>query len=382
MPPRRWVPNAVTGVRDVKIFLCGDVMTGRGIDQILPHPGNAQLHEPFMRSAQGYVELAEESSGPIARPVGFEYIWGDALDILAREHPDARIVNLETAITVSNEAWPGKGIHYRMHPDNAGCLTAARIDCCSLANNHVLDWGYPGLVSTLATLRAAAIHAAGAGPTEAAAAAPAILELAPRSRVLVYALASETAGVPREWAAAGDRPGVNLLRDLSPEAAAAVGRQVEAVKRPGDVVVASVHWGSNWGYEVAPTRREFAHRLVDDAHVDIVHGHSSHHPIGIEVHRDRLILYGCGDFINDYEGIRGYETYRPDLTAAYFATLDATTGRLQALELAPMRIRGLRVNRASVAEARSLAHALTQAGRGLGTEVAVADDLRLRVRWR
>lgn len=382
MPRQRWAPASPSVVHDVKIFLCGDVMTGRGIDQILPHPGSAQIHEPFMRSAQGYVELAEESSGPIARPVGFEYIWGDALDVLAREDPDARIVNLETAITVSNEAWPGKGIHYRMHPDNAGCLTAARVDCCSLANNHVLDWGYPGLLSTLAALRAAGIHAAGAGPTEAAAAAPAILELGRGSRILVFALASQTAGVPREWAAADDRPGVNLLRDLSPEAAAAVGRQVEAVKRPGDVVVVSLHWGPNWGYEVTPTRREFAHRLVDDAHVDIVHGHSSHHPIGIEVHRDRLIVYGCGDFINDYEGIRGYDTYRPDLTAAYFATLDATTGRLQALELAPMRIRGLHLNRASAAEAGSLARALTEAGRGLGTEIAVADDLRLRVRWR
>ena len=37
--------------------------------------------------------------------------------------------------------------------------------------------------------------------------------------------------------------------------------------------------------------------------IDVVHGHSSHHPRPIEVYQRRLILYGCGDFIDDYEGI-------------------------------------------------------------------------------
>lgn len=142
-------------------------MTGRAIDQILPHPGSALLHEPYMRSAQGYVDLAEAASGPVRRPVTFEYIWGDALGVLASERPDARIVNLETAITSADDAWPGKSIHYRMHPANAACLSAARIDCCVLANNHVLDWGYDGLASTLASLRDADVRTAGAGSTQA-----------------------------------------------------------------------------------------------------------------------------------------------------------------------------------------------------------------------
>ena len=71
----------------------------------------------------------------------------------------------------------------------------------------------------------------------------------------------------------------------------------------------------------------FAHWLVDGG-VDIVHGHSSHHPRPIEVYRDRLILYGCGDFIDDYEGIEGYEQYRDDLVLMYFATLSPATGEL------------------------------------------------------
>jgi poly-gamma-glutamate synthesis protein (capsule biosynthesis protein) len=103
------------GAPDATIFLCGDVMTGRGIDQILPHPGDPLLHEDYVRSALGYLELAETASGAIPRPVGFDYIWGDALDELARRRPAARIVNLETAVTARGRPEP-KGVNYRMSP--------------------------------------------------------------------------------------------------------------------------------------------------------------------------------------------------------------------------------------------------------------------------
>ena len=120
---------------DVTLFLCGDVMTGRGIDQILPHAGDPRLFESYVRSAHDYVALAERGAGPIPRPVDFAYIWGDALGELARVAPDARVVNLETSVTRSEEAWP-KGINYRMNPANVGCLAAAGIDVCVLANNQ------------------------------------------------------------------------------------------------------------------------------------------------------------------------------------------------------------------------------------------------------
>jgi len=74
----------------ITLFLGGDVMTGRGIDQVLPYPGNPRIYEPYMTSAKGYVRLAEEVNGPISKPVDFAYIWGDALEELRRTNPDAR----------------------------------------------------------------------------------------------------------------------------------------------------------------------------------------------------------------------------------------------------------------------------------------------------
>jgi poly-gamma-glutamate synthesis protein (capsule biosynthesis protein) len=364
---------------EVTLFLCGDVMTGRGIDQILPHSSRPELFEPYVRTALEYVEIAERKSGPIPRGVDPAYVWGDALAELERAHPAARIVNLETAVTASEDAWPGKGIHYRMHPENAACLGAAGIDCCVLANNHVLDWGYRGLAETIATLRGAGLRTAGAGRDAAEAAAPAVIPT-DRARVLVFAFGSETSGVPPEWAATAARAGVSFVDAISAGSADAVARRVQAEKRAGDLAVVSMHWGANWGYRVSRAEREFAHRLIDSGAVDLVHGHSSHHPKAIEIFRNKLILYGCGDFLNDYEGIGGYEEFQPGLALMYFATLAAADGRLIGLELVPTRVRRFRIERVRGEGARWLAATLTRESADLGTRLEQVADDRLILR--
>jgi poly-gamma-glutamate synthesis protein (capsule biosynthesis protein) len=369
---------------ELTFFLSGDVMLGRGIDQVLPHPVPPGLHEPYVRSALGYVELAERASGALARPVDFGYVWGDALEELRRRAPQARIVNLETAVTLAEDAWPGKGIHYRMHPRNAPCLAAASIDCCVLANNHVLDWGYAGLEETLQTLQAAGLRTAGAGRNAQEAAAPAVIEWATGGRLLVFSYALESSGVPPAWAAGPERPGIGLLADLSRPSCDEIARQVAAARRPGDRVVVSLHWGGNWGYAVSREERAFAHRLVDAGAADVVHGHSSHHPRGLELYRGRAILYGCGDFVNDYEGIVGHEAWRPELALMYFATLDAGGGEVRSLSLVPMRLRRFRLQRASDEEAAWLARTLDRESRAFGTrvELACAGEIGVRPQFR
>ena len=295
-------------------------MTGRGIDQVLQQPCNPTLHERYMNSATDYVRLAEEANGPIPRQVGPSYVWGAALDELLRARPDVRIINLETSITRSDD-YARKGINYRMSPENADCLVAAAVDCCVLANNHVLDWGRAGLVDTLESLDRLRIKFAGAGRNLTEASAPAVIDIAGKARVIVFSFASVSSGVPRSWAATRVGAGVNLLTDLSDATIARVAEHVMQVKRPGDLVIVSIHWGPNWGYEIPADQTRFAHALVERAPVSIVHGHSSHHPKAIEVYRNRLILYGCGDFLNDYEGIRGYEQFRDDLSLMYVADI-------------------------------------------------------------
>jgi poly-gamma-glutamate synthesis protein (capsule biosynthesis protein) len=355
------------------LFLCGDVMTGRGLDQILPHPGNPVLHEGQVRDARAYVRLAEQVHGPIRRPVRFDYIWGDALGELRWAQADARVINLETSITSSEKYWPGKEVLYRMHPENIGCLTAAGIDCCCLANNHVLDWGYPGLEETLQTLDRVGLAHAGAGHNANEAAVPAVCQVAGKGRVFVFAFASPTSGVPWQWGATADRPGVNLLADLSGETARQIGRQIRAVKRPGDVMIASIHWGPNWGYAIPVEQVQFAHRLVEGG-VDLIHGHSSHHVKALEVYRGRLILYGCGDFLTDYEGISGHEQFRGDLALMYLVQVDPQQGRLVEARLVPFQSRRFRLERAAATDRTWLCDLLNTLGARFGTRVEAVDD--------
>lgn len=362
------------------LFVCGDVMTGRGIDQILARPGEPAIHESYAKSALDYVRLAEEVNGPLARPVSDDYIWGSALEDLAQAAPDVRIINLETSVTTSDDHWPDKSIHYRMHPANIACLESARIDCCVLANNHVLDWGHAGLDETLVTLESAGLRTAGAGRNQAEAQRPAIVELPRGGRVLVFAFGALSSGIPPAWAATAGRGGVNLLDDLGPRTLQRIAGHIERQRREGDLVVASIHWGGNWGYEVPAKHRNFAQGLID-AGVDVVHGHSSHHPLAIEVYRERPVLYGCGDLLNDYEGIPGFESFRGDLSLLYFIRLETGSGRLLGLEMAPQQIRRFRLNRAIAADAEWLCDVLDREGRPFGSRVELGAAGNLHLRW-
>ncbi|MHC4118902.1 MAG: CapA family protein [Planctomycetota bacterium] len=361
--------------------MCGDVMIGRGIDQVLPHPSDPLLREPYVRSAISYVELAERANGPISRPVRFSYQWGDALNELERVDPDLRIINLETSVTTSNDYWPGKGIHYRIHPKNIPCLTAAKIDFCSLANNHILDWGYSGLTETLETLKEVNVRCAGAGRNLQEAEMPAVMEVEGKGRVVAFSYGLQSSGIPLGWAASKDRPGVNLLRSLSDPTVRQIKEQVDALKQPKDIVVASIHWGGNWGYDIDNEQREFAHKLIDHAHVDVIHGHSSHHVKGIEVYKRRLIIYGCGDFLNDYEGISGYDNFRDDLALMYFVSMDPSIGKLVRLDMTPMQIRNFRANKVSRTDATWLRDVLNREGKKFGTRVRIKQNNTLTLEW-
>src|SRR5438552_2391515 len=363
----------------LRVFLCGDVMTGRGIDQALPHPLDPVLYEPYVSDAGEYVELAEKEHGAFQRPVTFDYIWGETLQELDRASVDLRIINLETAITSAETPWPDKQIHYRMHPQNIACLRAARISGCALANNHVLDWGYEGLSETSLTLDAAGIAHAGAGNDAEEAAAPAVLNVPGKGRVLLFSFGSTTSGIPRDWRARSISPGTNLLEDISETRATWIATETRQFKRPSDLLVASIHWGGNWGYEIPREQIAFAHRLIEEG-VAVVHGHSSHHVKAIEVFKGRLILYGCGDFLTDYEGISGYENFRGDLALIYLVELDSRSGELISTRLVPMQMRRFRLEHTSVADAARLCDLLNKLSGSFGTQTLLNKDESLTVK--
>jgi poly-gamma-glutamate synthesis protein (capsule biosynthesis protein) len=175
--------------------------------------------------------------------------------------------------------------------------------------------------------------------------------------------------------------GVNLLLHLNEQTAIDVADQIASVRQSDDIVIVSIHWGPNWGYDISDEQRFFARALIDMADVSIVHGHSSHHPMPIEVYRDRLILYGCGDFLNDYEGIAGYERYRSELTLMYFADLDPRSKNLVALELTPLQIRRFQLVRPSSHDIQWLRQKLDQESQRFETRIELTAEETFSVSW-
>ena len=187
-------------------------------------------------------------------------------------------------------------------------------------------------------------------------------------------------GIPRSWRASPREPGLRLLGGGKADVER-IAAQVKASRKKNDIVVASIHWGGNWGYQIAREHRALAHRMVDEAGVDVVHGHSSHHPKGIEVYRGKLILYGCGDFINDYEGIGGHERYRPDLALAYMAWVKPATGQLVRLQMIAFQMNRFRLSRASKHDTEWLRQRLAREGRPLGTGAKLDTDGSIVLGW-
>ncbi|MGB5371415.1 MAG: CapA family protein [Flavobacteriaceae bacterium] len=362
----------------ITIMLSGDVMTGRGIDQILPHPSDPTLFESYIKDARDYVKLAERVNGAIDGPVGFDYIWGDLLGPM--KAADLRIINLETSITTS-DAHLDKGINYRMHPKNIPCLLSGQIDCCVIANNHILDWGHEGLLETLESLEKTGMAHSGAGHDIERARAPARLKTNEKGKVLVFTYGLASSGIPNEWQATKDRPGINLINGLSRATINQIGAEITQSKKTGDIVIASIHWGGNWGYDVPQNHIDFAHDLIDLAGVDIVHGHSSHHPLGIEVYHSKPILYGCGDLLNDYEGISGHETYRANLGFLYFITVDISEGHLVFLEMAPTEVKKFQLVHPNEKDRKWLQQLLDREGERFGTRTAWKGNGLLSLIW-
>jgi poly-gamma-glutamate synthesis protein (capsule biosynthesis protein) len=164
---------------------------------------------------------------------------------------------------------------------------------------------------------------------------------------------------------------------MSDRSAGAIADRVLALKGPGDIAIVSVHWGSNWGYDVDAAQIRFAHRLIDEG-VDLVHGHSSHHPRPIEVYRGKLIMYGCGDTIDDYEGISTFEAFRHELRLLYFASVDSECGTVF-LRMVPMRMRRMRLERAPDQDAEWLHATVAEMSRRFGTRIDHTPDGLLTV---
>jgi poly-gamma-glutamate capsule biosynthesis protein CapA/YwtB (metallophosphatase superfamily) len=292
----------------MRLALAGDTMLGRGVAQELAKRPPQSLVSP---------ELAE----------------------LTRE-ADICIVNLECCISERGEPVP-KVFNFRAPPQAVETLVHLGVDCVTLANNHVLDFGVDALLDTFRHLSAAGIRWAGAGEDVEQARAPVVLKGLP-----IVAFCDHAAG----FAARRDRPGIagaDIRRDLP-----------DWLLESAAGALVCPHWGPNMSPAPLPHVRAAARRL-GDLGATLVAGTSAHIFQGVEAD----VLYDLGDFIDDY-------VVDPKLRNDHglLFLVDLEPGGLRRIEVVPIRLEYAYTRLARGEEADWIRQRFRMACAELGTE--------------
>ncbi|MFF8380567.1 CapA family protein [Streptomyces sp. NPDC015661] len=258
-------------------------------------PGGASAPAGFTLVASGDV-LPHDSiirrAAEDADEAGYDFVpmFAGAKPLVSRA--DLAICHMETVYGEKGGPYTGYPA-FKSPPEIAAALKATGYDSCSTASNHTLDDGAAGLGRTLDALDKAGVRHAGSARTAEEAARPTLLK-AGGATVAQLAYTYDTNGYPlpegRPWA-------VNLLDEKKVVADARAARAAGA-----DVVVVSVHWGSEWQTEPDERQLSLGRALTASQSggrpdIDLVIGTHAHVPQAYEKVNGTWIVYGMGDQI-------------------------------------------------------------------------------------
>lgn len=223
------------------------------------------------------------SALPVLRKKGSDYPFD-----LTRTHllsADITLANLEAPFTQSGKAFD-KTFIFRVPPEYAGGVARAGFDVLTLANNHILDYGPEGLLSTVMVLDSLGIAHCGVGSDLSAAERGVVVNRGMwRVGFLAYSMTYPT----DFWATQGKIGTAYPYPDRFREC-------LRVMREEADLIVVSFHWGGELKDDPKPYQRLFARRAIDGG-ADLVVGHHPHVLQGLEIYKDRLIAYSLGNFV-------------------------------------------------------------------------------------
>ncbi len=233
---------------------------------------------------------------------------------------DLVFANLECPL--SNEGKPTRwGDCFRGEPEYAKGLKNAGINCLSLANNHILDFGKEALFETISTLDKLNIYHAGAGMNSEEAYAPAVIKI--KDKKVSFLAFSYI--VPEGFFPSSTKAGIAAAR--SPFKLVSEG--IKKAKKESDLVVCSFHWGAEYSDKIVTHQQELAHLAIDSG-ADVVFGHHPHVLQGIEIYRGKIVAYSVGNFV--------YDRYRTKTGEAYLLKFKFSSGKFSEIEIVPLSI--------------------------------------------
>ena len=303
----------------------------------------------------GDVMLGRNVSDYLDTHKNYTFLWNAIVPIL--KNNDFNIANLETTFTEWQEA-AQKTFTFKSNPIHVQALKEANIGIVNLANNHILDFGKQGLEDTIKTLDSMHIQHAGAGSTLQQAQAPVFFE----SKGISFALLGITDNEP-EWLAAHHKAGTNYI-PIDKSSLLPLTQQIKELKKKVDNVIVSIHWGPNWNIRPPEIFRNFAHTLIR-AGADVIHGHSAHIFQGIEIYKNKIILYSTGDFIDDYAIDEKLHNDR-----SFLFLISFTQKGPESLRLIPIIIKNMQVTKAPYATARAMFKKIQSLSQELNTSIS------------
>ncbi len=227
---------------------------------------------------------------------GPEWMLIDVKELVAGA--DIAMANLE-CVVATRGAFFDKGENrpylYRTRPEMLDILTEVGFDLVVTSNNHAMDYGPDALMEQIELLEAVGIAQVGSGRNLREASSPTYIKV---GDIIVAFIGIED--YFDKCAATTSRPGVHHARG-SRAILEDVKAPISAARQNADLVVFTPHWGKNWTEKPTGEMGELAHNIIELG-VDAILGHSSHHVHGVEVYRDRPIIYDMGTFFFDTVG--------------------------------------------------------------------------------
>ncbi|MDT7727108.1 MAG: hypothetical protein QOI21_3684 [Actinomycetota bacterium] len=208
---------------------------------------------------------------------------------------DLAICHLETPL--AKEGGPYSGYpSFSAPPEVADAIKDTGYDTCSTSSNHTLDQGEAGVTRTLDKLDEAGIKHTGSARTAKEAATPLIMDVkGVKVAQVSFAFGFNGIEVPKGKPYLANR----IVVDDVIKAA-------KAAKDAGaDVVIASLHWGTEYQHEITKDQEQQAKKLLADKNIDLIIGHHAHVVQPFEEINGKWVAYGLGNSVAKHSDPRG-----------------------------------------------------------------------------
>lgn len=234
---------------------------------------------------------------------------------------DLTICHMETPLSIDDTDLSAPAVlSFNVPHEMASAVKNAGFDGCGRANNHMMDRGTKGIASTKKSLEQAGLKQAGPTSTPTDKQTATMYDVkGVKVAQLAYSYTSINQGGPNEKTPPGV-PWIKYWQWPIMKASGILADAKRAKQAGADVVILSMHWGTE--YQQAPTADQtaLANQLLKSPDVDAIFGMHAHIQQPCEKINGKYVLYGLGNFLSHQSAALG-SFFKPNTQDGMIADL-------------------------------------------------------------